>query len=595
MVMRTYTTGISLSHIPLSERGNMKKKLAAIVNQLSDENTRLNVNGIRETINYLMFTKLKDLRICDELNLKDVGSGKYAVNALMTEFSNSANHLHSGYNQLLITAKGYLDRVSKVQQFLKFMSDNPGEFVKWILWGRSVYANRCMSKSWKVSFFYVDRLMAGVHNRYFKDTLPCYVAEINQDDFKQVLDEFIVSFNADTEHNKQFLNRLKRIQKMDLDLSFIPLGWNNLKIWMKANNYARIYLSCFTEILSQVYLKHYLGMINNINKIQTAKIEELLTIPFVNDREHRLPYLMVSGPKYVVRRSNNNQSWISMQKQGYFELNFKFLEDRWDKSINVRVRASRKMRELFNRDVKLKSMIVMPAVNGNVNIHLIFSGKIGEFIATKHLKNKLRVKKSEIIGIDINRRGEYAVVSSLDEKIPDDINSINEKWDIVFDEIGKYQRLLETNKNDWKKKLYSKHIDNLYRRKKNLRQSYHLKLANWIGQQIYHSDAKHLVIEDLNVNTFGSKGALAKAIESMADDTSLYAREVLAVNLMGRQCELHLVNPYHSSTKHANCGGNLKRSRDHYDIASCGKCNIMVNTHLNAAINLASSTIRSRS
>ena len=42
--MRTYTTGISLSHIPLSERGNMKKKLAAIVNQLSDENTRLNVN-----------------------------------------------------------------------------------------------------------------------------------------------------------------------------------------------------------------------------------------------------------------------------------------------------------------------------------------------------------------------------------------------------------------------------------------------------------------------------------------------------------------------------------------------------------------------
>ncbi|MDH5404481.1 MAG: zinc ribbon domain-containing protein, partial [Candidatus Heimdallarchaeota archaeon] len=60
-------------------------------------------------------------------------------------------------------------------------------------------------------------------------------------------------------------------------------------------------------------------------------------------------------------------------------------------------------------------------------------------------------------------------------------------------------------------------------------------------------------------------------------------------------CELHLVNPYHSSTKHANCGGNLKRSRDHYDITNCGKCNIMVNTHLNAAINLVSSTIRSRS
>ena len=119
--MRTYTTGISLSHIPRNKRGIAGKKLAAIVNQLSDENTQLNVNKIRESINYLMFDKLKNIRVCDKLDLKDVGEGKFAVNAMMNKLGSAANHLHSGYNQLLTISKGYLDRVSKVQEFIEFL------------------------------------------------------------------------------------------------------------------------------------------------------------------------------------------------------------------------------------------------------------------------------------------------------------------------------------------------------------------------------------------------------------------------------------------------------------------------------------------
>ncbi len=91
-----------------------------------------------------------------------------------------------------------------------------------------------------------------------------------------------------------------------------------------------------------------------------------------------------------------------------------------------------------------------------------------------------------------------------------------------------------------------------------------------------------------------TRGAFARAISSMADDTSLYAREVLAINLAGVKCKLHFVNPYHTSTKHANCGGKIKRTSENYDIAPCILCSKMVNTHLNAAINLASSTIRSQ-
>jgi len=595
MVMRTYTTGISLSHIPRLLRGIEKKKLAAIVNQLSDENTKLNIRKIRETIDYLMFDKLKEIKVSDALKMKDIANGKYGVNALMKEFNNSPNHLHSGYNQLLMTAKGYLDRVFKVQEFIEFLYNNKSEFIKWILWGRSVYANQTLSKKWKVKFSYVDRLMAGVHNTYFKDSLECFTPNITQEDFKTELNSYIQSFKAETDYQKTFLNRLKSIEKMDLDLNFIPLGWKNMKIWLDVNNHRRTYLSAFTQILSQVYLRHYMRM---INKIYTAKIEKLLRIPFQNDRKHKLPYLMVSGSKYVVRRTNNKDSWKSMHEHGFFELKFKFLEEKWKDAVITRVKASRKMRELFNKDILLKSMIVMPPMNGKVKIHLVFSGKIDEFISTKHLDIPLKLAnldiKTDIIAIDINRRGEYAVVSNLDLKIPHCIDKINIRWSKVIDEIAKYQKLIKTRQNPLKLRIYENTLGNLYRKKRDLRKSYHLKLAIWVGQQLYHSNAKHLIIEDLNVSTIGTKGALAKAIESMADDTSLYAREVLALNLIDRKCKLHKVSPYYTSTKHHNCGGKLIRSAGKYDIAPCNSCDKLVNTHLNAALNLASSTIRSK-
>lgn len=157
----------------------------------------------------------------------------------------------------------------------------------------------------------------------------------------------------------------------------------------------------------------------------------------------------------------------------------------------------------------------------------------------------------------------------------------------------KYQQLLETSNNSWKKRNYTREVDNLHKRIQNLRKTYHLQLSNFVGQQVKSSGASHLILENLDVSTMNTRGALAKAITSMADDTSLYAREVLALNLMGSNCELHFVNPYHTSTKHANCGGKLKRSSDNYDITPCDLCNKMVNTHKNAAIILASSTFRS--
>jgi len=151
--------------------------------------------------------------------------------------------------------------------------------------------------------------------------------------------------------------------------------------------------------------------------------------------------------------------------------------------------------------------------------------------------------------------------------------------------------LKSRTENGWKQKIYQFQIEGLYRRKKNIRKDYHLRLANWVGVQLVSSDADTLLIEDLDVRTYGTKGALARAIESMADDTSLYAREVLAVRkFSGKDVKLRKVSAYNSSKIHVDCGGILRRDHSNYDIAPCSGCGNMVNTHKNAAIYLVRST-----
>ena len=57
---------------------------------------------------------------------------------------------------------------------------------------------------------------------------------------------------------------------------------------------------------------------------------------------------------------------------------------------------------------------------------------------------------------------------------------------------------------------------------------------------------------------------------------------------LGYDIQLEVVPPYHTSSHHYGCGGVLARSSGQYDIAPCKKCSQKVNTHDNAAKNIAS-------
>ncbi|MHA2403265.1 MAG: hypothetical protein ACXADH_09775 [Candidatus Kariarchaeaceae archaeon] len=571
----------------------MKKRLARIVQQLSDENTQHCHNHAHAVVNYLIYNEISNHSISDPLPEIQSSTGKYGVNAIMKHIGEASNHLHSGYHHLLTSSKGYLDRITKVREILQFMEQHPTEFISWILWQRSTYANSHFAREWEVNFWYVDNLMRGVHAVYFGDQLPCFLRAISETEFRDAIDIVKRSFGDElTDSQQRFVEKLESIdQKLKakiVDFKFIPTGWNHLKLWVDTNGFHRSWMSVFRRVLSQVYLLDYKRM---INEVKTAKVIELLRIPFQNLNKKKLPYLMVSGPKYVIRRENNEKSLEKLRHQGYFELNFKFLEDKWSDAIVVRVKPSRKMRKIIHNEIELRSMILLPERSNDVDIQLIFSGTVDAFIATDHLKNRLSVDATESIGIDLNRRGEYAVVSSLDVTIPDEILKQSKRWDHTLERIQYLQSLMNRTPNSWKERIYQMQINELYQRKRNLRKDYHLRLANWVGQQLVSSGAEKLVIEDLNLRTYGTKGALAKAIESMADDTSLYAREVLAVRkFTGKEVDLQKIPAYNSSRIHVDCGGIVKRDMDNYDIAPCERCHEMVNTHKNAALYLVRST-----
>ena len=619
MVTRTYTTGISLRHYPREVRTSKKKQLAAIIKEISQRNQELQRTYSKDVLGHLLQKNIEEHCIMDPLPDLNGASGKFGRNGtfmdlhkLYPERKLAANHLHSGLDQMNTACKGYVDRVGKIQKILAFMVEHPQELVSYILFQRSPWA--LSANKGELSFWYLDNLMRGAHHRYFggSSAIPEILPDVSQEQIQEAVASIIDRMDSDeqnprTDRQQTFINKLEEIQKLE-KLTQVPTGWKNLKNWVEAQGFYKTYMSAFRTVLSQVYLGAYPGMNDISTNLQTAKVPQLLRIPFLPDEDvsdappsypsierHISYHVTAAGTDYVIQRETAKKSWEQMREQGYFELRFKPLQvHSWNDPIVVRIYPSRKMRQLMLKKVTLKALVILAPRGSDVDIQLIFNGKAEDFIATSHLDRCTPDPNlsTEIIGIDVNRRGPYAIVPSLDVEMPEEILGQSQRWDKVLEEISKLQsvqsKLISEGRDPWKQRVYQHQINALYRRKANLRKDYHLRLANWLGQLMMISGAQELRIEDLDVRTYGTRKALAKAVESMADDDQLYFREILAVSIK-RNAEVILrkINPAGSSTIHLGCGGKLNRQLG-YDIAPCSKCGDQINTHKNAALTLRS-------
>lgn len=609
MVLRTLKTGLSKNHFPRDQRKEMTDKLVQVLEELSEENLQVCQDHAETAITHVTAEGFLDQLITAPIPHPERNTGKYGVNALMTACEDSRNHIHSGMHMLQTAAKGLVDRVEKFQEILKWFDEHPDELVKWPFWYRSTYIIHIFSKRWKTNFHYLDPLLRGIHHKFHGTALPAILPPLPVTDLLQAATEKIHQMEAltdPTDGEESFLRSLKLFKKTvsanphAYDFTSIPTGWNKFKEWVKSlplpSTFGiRRWGSVLRTLCAQCYRSTYERMLEDgtLKNIHTGTIREVFTIPFTQEKKQNkdqvLPYLVVSGPKYVVKRYNNKKNLALLRTQGYFPVWFKLLDERWKDSIELRIRASRNVKKIIAHDVTLKTFRILPPQGRtkDVDVQLVFSGKPEAFIATRHLKKQLKVPTRDQVAVDVNRLGPYALVTSFNLPLPPDIQKVITRWKRVQQEIDKYQRYLDDPPNPSKLYAYKDQLRLHYRRKKNLRQTCHQLLANWLGQQLVSSGAQVLVMEDLQVHTYGTRNALAKAIESMPDDIGLYAREVLAVSLFtGHPCELVTLSPFNSSRLHVGCGGVLHRSVDSYDVAPCSRCKQKVNTHYNAALYL---------
>ena len=631
MVMRTYTTGLSVAHVPRNERNAYKKKIGTILTHLSKENLRVCQTYNETAVKYLTNETLLDSPVLTaSVTVNERGKGKFGVNALMKECGEAANHLHSGMNQLHTATKGYVDRIQKGQQVLQWLSEYPEEEVQWVFWTRSTTALDTFKRQWNLSFHYLDPLMRGIHHKFFGDSLPALLPPLAISTFIHTAEKKITELQEKKNRTRgetyildslALLVAVMKEENVSPLFECIPTGWKKFKEWVKTLPLpSTSSLTQWSKVLrllcSQCYLEEYTKMRTTgiLRDIRTGTIRECFALPFspeertthkkqkqIHTQSEQKPYLVISGPKYVIRRKKNSEALHALRTEGVFPLHFKYLHESWKNSIVAYVRASKKIRQIVQHpEVKLQLIILFPPRErtGDGDVQLVFSGPLEAFVATRHLSSPLALPPRQQLAVDLNRRGPFMAVSSFNLPLPPLLVTLLARWEKVEGELSKYQTLLASTSSSpassFKRSHYLSQLRLHFRRRKNLRQTCHQMIANWIGQQLVSSGAQTLVLESLTVHTYGTSKALARAIEQLADDLSLYAREVVAVQVFtGRPCRLVTLSPAFSSRLHVGCGGRVDRSPGQYDHAPCLRCGMLVNTHHNAALFLEQSFLSS--
>lgn len=230
------------------------------------------------------------------------------------------------------------------------------------------------------------------------------------------------------------------------------------------------------------------------------------------------------------------------------------------------------------------------------HVDVVMEGENACFYSTTLLHYYLRtipVGKTSILGIDINRIAPYMVVFNISVPLPLDLVNLATHYTLLSKKtIGELnQGLLR------KRKEYDSHricklkgdLNRVYTRRHRILREITRRLPHFLATVMVKKRCKVLKIERLTPDPTGTKGALAKAIYTMPDSLMIFKKAVWLASLeLGYKVQLEEVLAYHTSSIHYGCSGTLVRQKGQYDLAPCHKCGQQVNTHHNAAQNIAS-------
>ncbi|MCE7742259.1 MAG: transposase [Candidatus Heimdallarchaeota archaeon] len=553
---------------------------------------------------------------------------RYFVRKVGKAVGMNPNIAESAFHWLQIAVKGKIDKEQKVQSLLNFLHNNPQQLVEWMIFGRSPYTESCMGKRWKwqrrptINILTSSRHQLDSYSRkkerdylfanslVFNGALPTYT----QQDVVQGLDDALdyqtnafAKISSLTDNQKAFLNKLKMLKnEQQIVIPFVTSWinsyqtsrWKSLKKLAKElaeiiGKPTRKLLSVVRQVVVFTLFDHVMQSVPQL--LQGLRINNLVPLPFKRKNKGRLPVKTMMKKDYVITREGNAEELTRQaKKQGTTTLGFPQMGK---KKLSAQVLFPPKVLEYIDNGAEIKIFQVSSggAPSFKPRVDVVLEGAHDCFRSSKLLHSylpKIPKGRKQVIGLDINRLGEFMVTFNTPSSVPNDLMKLAERYnhlekvmkDLNFGFLRKRKEYDILGSCKLKGEL-----NRVYKRRHRLLREITRRLPHFLAAVMVKKKCQTLKIEDLVADPAGTKGALAKAIYTMPDNLHIYKKAVWLASLeLGYDIQLESVPPYHTSSKHYGCGGTIARDKGHHDFAPCKKCGHKVNTHENAALNISS-------
>ncbi len=547
---------------------------------------------------------------------------------LCKEVDKSPNIAESAFYWLYIAIQGKVDKEKKIQGIFNFWQKNPQQLLEWVIFGRSPYTEHSFQKYWKVGRRFVINLLTSTRlqtdsywNRKF--TRRCVTSKIKfnhvlptmthnevilaiEDAYKYKIHEFSSIPNL-SPNQQSFLAKLKLLVQEKQQVASFVTSWINTpqkSRWKSLKALAQQITEfvgkknrkLFSAVRLIVVFALFDHLMESVPQLVLSTLpEEVVPRPFKRKKKGKLPIKLLMKKEYVITREGNAKVLTAkVKKQGWTELGF---PQRGKKKVKARVLFPPKVLEYLRNGASIKIMQVscgeVPSYKTRIDV--VLEGAHECFRSTTLLHQymiTIPAGNAPTLGVDINRLGKFMVAFNTPVKLSPDLLKLAESYTHLTDKV-----LKELNRGLAKKrKLRDSHgcckligeLNRVYTRRSRILREILRLLPFFLAAVIVKHHSRVLKIEELNVDPTGTKGALAKAIYTMPDNSFIYEKAVwLASSELGYDVLLEQVNPFNTSRHHNVCGGVLDRKLGHYDYAYCKACGLKVNTHFNAALNIS--------
>ena len=627
MVTQTATKQQALR--PSSSKGVMRSY--QVVLKCVDQSQREEINQRIRDLEYQQHQLLTPQVIKQAVELyRNNPKERFFTSQLCKIVGKSPNIAQSAFHWLYIAIKGKMDKEKKVHGLLEFIQKNPQQLVEWIIFGRSPYTERSLEKYWRLRRRYIINLLTSTRtqidsywrkkhkNSYFinfhqfNSLLPTY----SQSDVLQALDDVLFyqqnQFSILTQLTKNqqaLLNKLQLLKKeQNTVIPFLtswinspqPSRWKSLKELAEQlatiiGKPSRKLFSAVRQIVVFTLFDHYMQSVPQL--VKALPIANVVPPPFKRKKKGRLPIKLLMKKNYVITRQGNAKDLTKqVRKQSWTELGF---PRKGKQRLTAQVHFPPKILEYINTGTNIKIFQVSSgkAPHYKPRVDVVLEGTLDCFHSSKllnrYLTNIPAKRKMSILGLDINRLGVHMVTFNVPIFLPLDLlelaNHYNHLSTKVLRELNRgYLRKRKEYNTQGSCKLKGE-LNRVYSRRSRIMREITRLLPHFLAAVLVKNKCKVLKIERLTADPTGTRGALARAINTMPDSLFIYKKAVWLASLeLGYDIKLEAVPSYHTSSIHYRCGGSLIRQKGQYDVAPCNKCGQRVNTHKNAAQNIAS-------